>query len=411
MTLHPREQTEAAILRPSLTALQKTGREPLLGSEPVPSHTATKASYSATFGELPTDDEWEDLADRAEATPFLRPGWIRAWEESFSETGVGALTVRRCGDLVAMIPLEHRRSMLRAPVNGHSPKFGPLAADDEAKDELFSALFENHRASIELEPVDGRADAMGRMVDAAELSGRVVVQRTVANSPYINLEGNFEAYLQSLSRNRRKAMRRHRRRLEERGDVRFEVHDGSSDLERLLDEVFTVEASGWKGDEGTAIASSTQTSSFYRSVARWAAERGWLQIALLRLDGQAIACDYAIATDGVWYTLKAGYDERLRNFGPGALLLSDEIAYCFEHGLRQIDLLGTNDDFKSSWTDQQEPRAWLRALRRNAVGLSWWAGIALRERARPIARRARNAIHNSDLMSLTPAFAGLPIWA
>lgn len=411
MSVQPQPKLDSVNESPPSSALQEKGHVPLLGSASVPSLNARQASYSATFGELPSNDEWEDLADRAGATPFMRPGWINAWAESFSETGVGAISVRRGGDLVAMMPLEHRRSMLRSPVNGHSPKFGPLAADDGAKHELLSALFENHRASIELEPVDGRADAMEQMIDVAEDSGRLVVQRTVANSPYIELSGTFEEYLKSLSRNRRKAMRRHRRRLEDQGEVTFEVNDGSSNLESVLDEVLNIEASGWKGEQGTAIASSADTTAFYRSIARWAAERGWLRIAILRLDGRSIACDYAIATGGVWYTLKAGYDEALRSYGPGALLLADEIAHCYEQQLNRIDLLGTSDDFKSSWTDQDEPRAWLRALRRNAVGFSWWAGLSLREAARPIARRAKYAMNDANVMSVAPAVAGLPVWA
>ena len=45
--------------------------------------------------------------------------------------------------------------------------------------------------------------------------------------------------------------------------MELEITDGSADLERLLQEVLTVEASGWKGEAGTAIASRPETRSFY----------------------------------------------------------------------------------------------------------------------------------------------------
>ena len=31
--------------------------------------------------------EWEDLAARAGASPFARPGWVGAWERAFAPGG------------------------------------------------------------------------------------------------------------------------------------------------------------------------------------------------------------------------------------------------------------------------------------------------------------------------------------
>src|SRR5437899_1249723 len=72
------------------------------------------------------DREWDDLADRVGAAPFLRPGWIRAWWRAFGSGDPGVLTVRRSGRLAAALPLEIRRGVVRSPTNWHTPFFGVL---------------------------------------------------------------------------------------------------------------------------------------------------------------------------------------------------------------------------------------------------------------------------------------------
>ena len=284
--------------------------------------------------------EWEALTERVDAPPFLRPGWTEAWMRAFGVGELETVEIRRDGELTALLPMRRGRGSLRSPTNWHTPAFGPVAIDAAAGEELLARLFAEPAARVELNQYGGGEAGTDALARAAAASGRKLVTRTISRPPFILLEGDFEAYEGTLSRNRRKALRRHRRKLEEEGALEFEVHDGRTDLERLLAELFAVEASGWKGERGTAISSRPETERFYTEVARWAAERGWLRLAFHRLDGRPIACDFALEHGGVWYTLKAGYEDDLRSFGPGALLLRDEIAHCCERGVAPLLGLG-----------------------------------------------------------------------
>jgi len=336
-------------------------------------------------------EEWDELAARVQAPPFLRPGWVGAWLRAFGEGELETIEVRRGGELAAVLPMVRRRGRLCSPVNWHTPMFGPLGIDWRAREEVVERAFEHSSAVVDLNLLDGDEAELGSIARVARESDRLTVARPVVQSPYLRLEADFDEYERSLSRNRRKGLRRNRRRLEEEGRVLFEVHDGRTDLDGLLAEVFAVEAAGWKGRRGTAISSQPQTTRFYTEVARWAADRGWLRIGLLRLDGRPIACDLAIVEGGAWYTLKAGYDEDFRAFGPGALLLLDEVAHCCEApGVSRIELLGQSDSFKSSWTTRSSPRTWIRAFGKSPAGLARWAGAASWELARPHLRRVRD---------------------
>jgi CelD/BcsL family acetyltransferase involved in cellulose biosynthesis len=361
---------------------------------------------------LPAVEEWEELADRVGAPPFLRPGWIGAWLGAFGRGELETIEVRREGELAALMPMVRRGRRLRSPVNWHTPLFGPLGVDRAARRQVVAQAFERSQTVVDLDLLDGDPLELDSIASAAHEADRVTLARDVAHSPYIRLEADFAEYERSLSRNRRKSLRRRRRRLEEEGRVRFEVHDGRTELDRLLAETFAVEAAGWKGRRGSAISSSPETARFYTEVARWAADRGWLRLALLRLDGRPIASDFAIEHGGAWYTLKAGYDEEFRSFGPGALLLAEEIAHCCEHpGVSRIELLGQEDAFKSSWTALSAPRTRIRSFGKTPAGLLSWARATSWQLARPFLRRVRGRRGGKGLVLGPGAPFALEGWA
>ncbi|MEA2420220.1 MAG: hypothetical protein QOE60_2426 [Thermoleophilaceae bacterium] len=334
--------------------------------------------------------EWEELAERVDGSPFLRPGWILPWLEAFATGTPEAITVHRGDELVAVLPMQRHRGRLSAPANWHSPVFGPLAADEEARELLLEHLFDGGRAAVELSLLDGDSD----IDHFARAAGRRVVARAIAACPVVEMTGRFEDYERGLSRNRRRSLRRGRRALEARGEVTFHVHEGLEGLDEVLEEVFRVEACGWKSARGTAIASQLETTRFYTDVARWAAARGWLRLSLLRLDGRAIACDYSIEFAGAWWSLKSGYDEEYRSFGPGALLLREQLRHCFERGATCLELLGTEDVFKRSWTDRSCERTRVHAFDHSPAGLVAWSQVATRERLRPAVNWFRERVQN-----------------
>ncbi|MEX2108323.1 MAG: GNAT family N-acetyltransferase [Solirubrobacterales bacterium] len=338
--------------------------------------------------------EWDALADRAGGPPFLRPGWVAAWIGVFGDGDLHTVEVRRQGELVAILPMLRHRDRLIAPTNWHTPGFAPLAVDSEAREALFECLFAEPSACIDLNLLDVTSVSSDALANAARKSQRLVLARTVAQAPLIDAQGDFGDYERRLSRNRRKGLRRHRRRLEEIGEVRFRVHDGQGDRDRLLAQMYAIEASGWKGDRGTAIASQPDTQRFYTTVASWAATRGWLRLAFLYLDDRPIASDYALVQGGAWYSLKAGYDEEFSSFGPGALLLRDELVHCFnDPEVTKFELLGHNDSFKAGWADRLVERHWLRAFSRRPGGVFRWSTAATLEQARLLRNLLRRARH------------------
>src|SRR3954452_13545636 len=329
----------------------------------------------------PLADEWDALAARLGAAPFLRPGWIDAWIDAFGAQGVTILAARRGGELAGVLPLERRRGrVLAGTANAHSPLGGALADGPEAAKALADALLAVPHA---------RADFVYADPDDAVLAElrrrRPAIARLQAEQPYVDTSGDFDAYVAGLARKHRKEVGRLRRKLEATGELSFEFADGSERLDELLEEGFAIEGSGWKSESGTAINSSYAERRFYTQVARWAASSGWLRLAFLRLDGRAIAFDYCLDSGGSFYALKGGFDTDYRRAGPGTVLTYESIKRAFEDpGLRTYEFLGDADEYKLAWTATRHQRLRVQAFSRSPLGLGQ---LAAWRYGRPLAKR------------------------
>src|SRR3954453_8579953 len=89
----------------------------------------------------PVAPEWDGLATRACAPPFLRPGWFQAWWNAFGRGRLEILTSRRGGTLVAVAPVYRHWGTLLAVANVHSPSYSFLADDAVALNELVERVF------------------------------------------------------------------------------------------------------------------------------------------------------------------------------------------------------------------------------------------------------------------------------
>ena len=244
---------------------------------------------------------------------------------------------------------------------------------------------------------------LGRALDraAAEAvasgAGLLHAIRFVIARDHFGMLQYWESFEAQIPGRRRSKMRRFRRRLEEQGSLSVELEHGDRGLEALLDEGFAIEGSGWKGERGTAIISSPETERFYREVAAWASERGWLRLWFLRLDGRAIAFGFCLEQGGAHYELKVGFDPAHASFGPGVILTQARLEHSFSAGLGSYEFLGQPERHKLDWTETCRELARLQLFAPTLAGhgsrLAWTHGrrLALEaiQRGRAVGERAK----------------------
>ena len=335
-------------------------------------------------------DEWERLADATAAGPFVRPGWFEAWTRAFAGAATPVVVCARRGErLSGAVPVLRRRGRIQSPTNWHTPAYGAVAEDADAATSLARALAGLGPSVLDLSFLDPEEPFAAATLDAVSGGGRMLISRPVLRSPYVELEGDFEAYEATLDSKFKREAKRRRRKLGEEGEVTVAFEDGGADLGKLLDEGFAVEHSGWKAERGTAISQSPETERFYREVAAWAAGRGTLQLGYVRLDGRAIAFSYSIVLAGTVHVVKVGFDPDYRRYAPGTILTREAIARAFEQGLERYDFLGAEDRYKLDWTGQVRERVRVQAFGRTGRGL---AGFAAWRYGRPAAKWAMAAV-------------------
>ena len=300
--------------------------------------------------EKPLREEWEWLARRTKSKPFLWPGWISAWWDAFGTGELRILAAYQDGCLAGVLPLQWSGGSLRSTENEEVPMFGLVTANDTAVKQLSHALFSQGAHRIDLSRLTSDETVISLVRASAHAAGYEVLTSWMHKVPYVAIgQTTWEAYESGLPRKLRSSLRRRRRRLEERGQLKLQVFDGKERLDELLEEGFRVEGSGWKEAQGTSVNSHPAVRRFYTEVAHWAAERGWLRLYFLRLDGRTLAFDYCFVYDKILHGIKTGYDPAYARFSPGKVLRHLMLARAFSEGISICDF-GMFEPWKREWT-------------------------------------------------------------
>ncbi|MEO6576574.1 MAG: GNAT family N-acetyltransferase [Polyangiaceae bacterium] len=223
---------------------------------------------------------------------------------------------------------------------------------------------------LELGPMRHDSETLQLLFSHAERLGfRPRISRKLED-PVVMMNGAWEDYFDSLSGNLRSQVKRSEAKLLREGPVTLEEYLGGAELDERLEEFFRIEASGWKGREGTAIASEPATRDFYCRLAHTAAKRGELRLHMLRVSGQCIAADYCIANGRTVYMLKVGYDETWSQCSPGQVIRMRVLKHLFGGSAEIYDLMsggGEHRGYKSRWSNCARTYATVRLFKPRSV--------------------------------------------
>jgi hypothetical protein len=207
--------------------------------------------------------------------------------------------------------------------------------------------------------------------------------------PRITLRGSFEDYWRSRGRDLVQNLTRRRRRLVERG-VRLEliVQPKPEGVGACIDEYGILETAGWKGREGTAVASDNVQGRFYREILENFCRDGEGAIYHLSMDGRVVASDLCVQRNGMLIVLKTAYDEDEKSFSPGLLLHEEMLRDAFASGtVRVLEFYGRVREWHTKWTDEIRTMYHINVYRRPAIArarraVKWCRGrLAARARA------------------------------
>jgi CelD/BcsL family acetyltransferase involved in cellulose biosynthesis len=345
-------------------------------SAPAPQVAVEELSDRAAIAALAP--RWEELRAQVAAAggvrgPFLGPTWFAVTAAAIARELV-ILVAHRGARVVGILPLfaERRRlaglpaRVLRSLSDDHSQRFDVLLAPDEPS--AAGALFLRLRDrggwdALELREIpEGRSGA-DELVAEARAAGHAVADWPAMRSPFLILDGNEpgDAKFRANLRRRKKKL------AAELGAVTLERVE-SGDLDLALADGLDLEAAGWKGARGTAIACDVDLRRRYHQLAHAFAARSELALYFLRAGDRRVAFHFALIEDGVYYLFKPGFDPALARFGLGHLLVDEVIRDLAARGVRELDFLGDDMPWKRDWTDRVRAHSWRYVFARTSYG-------------------------------------------
>lgn len=306
--------------------------------------------------------DWNRLVEEASVADFFQTWeWTESWLEAFCEPErLVVLLVRDGSRLVAALPILGQPgrqwwsgSRFFAAENKQTPRSGLLHTGPvgEAARAVLGHLRRTRRhVSLTFPSCPAGSPVFQGLIEtAADLDWGVTTEQR-RYSPRLRITTDWARYLGTRPKHVRKEWERKRRRLEEAGQAEFVVVTGG-DVARAMDEVLEIERHSWKEDRGTSFTAEGGLDRFYGALARRCAERGWLRLHLLRIDGRPAAFTFAISYAGELLALKTSYDSRLRTASPGIAIMLRAVEHAFSEGMTAFDFLGGSSRWKSEITD------------------------------------------------------------
>jgi CelD/BcsL family acetyltransferase involved in cellulose biosynthesis len=289
----------------------------------------------------PLRQEWTELACCSRSV-FKTWEWLSTWWDHFGRHRRLMVTaVHSQGRLIGILPLYQWRTrplrILRFLGHSVGDELGPVCAPDH-RPEMARALgrvladWRCHLLLAEQLPADEHWGAL--------LAGRVLARE---GNPVLRFgaEG-WEGFLRQRSANFREQVRRRPRKLAREHEVRYRLVDGGRALQSELDILFHLHAARWAAASSPLLAHE----GFHRSIARLAAQRRWLRLWVLEIEGQPAAALYGFRFAGVESYYQAGRDPRWDRYHVGFVLLAHAIRQAAEDGMTEYRLLRGGEQYK-----------------------------------------------------------------
>jgi CelD/BcsL family acetyltransferase involved in cellulose biosynthesis len=274
--------------------------------------------------------EWDDLVHRASSNVFMNPAALKAateaafadvqvmlaWEEGATPrrlVGVWAMRLRQVAPLwprfIEALPYEY--AFLSSPV------IDPAFVDEVMA--AFLATIERNSSLpnvISMKAFDAESPSYPAMLKLLGQRGIAPLVISEYGRPFVTQEFGIKR-----SGSTRKKLRQDGNRLAALGKVDV-VNDRTREAVGPAFETFlALEKASWKGERGTALLSDPADAAFARKLLQQLATRGDASVALLQVNGAAIAAQVLMYCGTTAYTWKTAFDAAYAKFSPGILLI------------------------------------------------------------------------------------------
>jgi CelD/BcsL family acetyltransferase involved in cellulose biosynthesis len=308
---------------------------------------------------------WDALALAAEL-PFCAPAWMLGWWRASHRQGtqLRVILVRQGARVVGVGPFFANPTFglieMRLLGAGFSHRIGVLAersARELVAPSIARALAGMRPASVVFEGVDSR-DPWPEAI-ARDWPGRLAPKRRAdgeLQAPVIDLQGDYEQWLDRRERRFRKEARRNRRRMDEQG-----VSARMASDEQAIDALLRLHHARWDARGGSNVEDEARA---VLSGAAAAMPDGRLLVALLEHQGVAVSAELVVCAGGAAAFWGGGFDPDWAQHGPGIQTMLFALGCLADRGVATADLGGGAHTYKRRMADETTTLQWLTVFPR-----------------------------------------------
>ncbi len=279
---------------------------------------------------------------------FVLPMWLQAWWKNFGQQkDLYLLSIRQADRGIGIAPLlrvDRTASLMGDPNVCDSLDF--IVASGQTT-EFYEALLRQLRQDginrLDLGLIRQDSSAYTGLLPVAGKMRCRIHCKPAATSHELELPGNWNAYLGSLSAKERHEIRRKFRRLDRAGRVDYRMVDDPILATAEMDTFLQL----FKSNRPDKAAFMTDTmSAFFRDLATHLANWGLLKLFFLELDEKPIAAVMCFDYQSTRYLYNNGYDSRYSALSAGLLSKVLSIEQSFQAGIKTYDFLKGSEDYK-----------------------------------------------------------------
>jgi CelD/BcsL family acetyltransferase involved in cellulose biosynthesis len=311
---------------------------------------------------------WDVLLENSLNTSgILSHEWFTIWWESFQDDN--SLIVLAVYDdvntLVAVAPLMRSSQLYYGipvqkicfQVNGHSP-YADFIVDKRCIKESIGAMMDyllNDTSwdILQFQKLCESSATFSHLVQILEERCLSYGLKKNIETPYVEINSSWEAFLNQTSAKFRKSLRNKMNRVQRYGDISVEDVLMEDDQSPLLDSMFDISEKSWKKRAGSDIKSDPGGEKFYREICRRLGPMGIVKLWLLKKGGKYIAFEFQLKYNGIVYPLRADFDESYKKYSPGSVLEYEVLSKLFhDSSVKEYNTCGHTYSYLMNWTSK-----------------------------------------------------------
>lgn len=297
-------------------------------------------------------DQWKELAISG-GDPFLSPEWLLPVLASNTDR-YKLLAGFRGNKAVLIIPVQDTAFGLMRCIGGYisseQQRTGLVRAGEDIEDTarlfLASLAARFNKPVLRIDFIKKEDNFGLELIRNLKRMGWHAEEFAGKESPFLELESDFDNYMAGRTRNARKGYFNRQRKLEKKFRITRELISTKEDFKKYLPELCRVEHLSWKGGSGIFGSENIKltTKRFFAM-----AESNLLRIFLLFAEKSTIAFDIEFLFGDSLWSYNGAYDPEYAKYSPGIDLMLDAVRYGFDNNLQKFEFLGGSASYKLSW--------------------------------------------------------------